>query len=315
LIALAAERKDIKNRARIPAEIEQRYQLRCEVPQPGSYILPASVESVQPYLASLDQVSSVLGTFESVAEALHSRNRDQVSTLLPDSAIRRRVVDAFQQLAPRPGSGWRLDLSRNGSTVHLDDTWQSSVRKMYVQTETEPDRETVNGELLEINFADRQLTILPIGANRKLTVTYPEDLEDILLENRRELIQITGRVIRDNDDQVKSMFDIESISPLDLSPLELREVAYGDLHLRLKEPVYLQPYLNGDNPQFVNVEDPALGLDVFAGTVSELLDEVAESLVIGWRQYALAPDSELSPKALELKRHLLAAMEPVSVGG
>ena len=41
LIALIKEQKDIKSRARIPTEIERRYQLKFEVPQHGSYLLPA----------------------------------------------------------------------------------------------------------------------------------------------------------------------------------------------------------------------------------------------------------------------------------
>lgn len=315
LIALAKEQKDIKSRARIPAEIEQRYQLKCEVPQPGSYVLPAFVESVQPQLATIDQVNDVLGTFEGVAAALQSQQRDKVAAYLPDTAIRKRVVDAFQQLAPKPGSGWKLDFSRKGTTVRMDDNWQRQVRKMYTPTETEPDRETVNGELIEINFADHQITILPIGSTRQLRVTYQDAMEDLLLENRRSIIQITGRVSRDENSEIKNMFDLESIGALDLSPLEVNEVEYEGLRLRFKEAVRLQPRLNDDNPQFVSIEDPSLGLDAFAGTVSDLLDEVAEDLVVVWRHYAKAPDADLSPKALDLKRRLLAVMEEVPVAG
>lgn len=65
------------------------------------------------------------------------------------------------------------------------------------------------------------------------------------------------------------------------------------------------PQLNEDNPQFVSIEEPRLGLDVFAGTVSDLLDEVAEDLVVVWNHYAKASDADLSPKALELKHRLL----------
>jgi hypothetical protein len=315
LIALAQEQKDIKTRARIPSEIEQRYQLKCEVPQPGSYVLPAFVESIQPQLATTDQVNEVLDAFEGVAAGLQSKQRDKVASYLPDTAIRKRVVDAFQQLAPKPGSGWKLDLSRNGTTVHMDDNWQRLVRKMYATTETEPDRETVNGELIEINFADRQITILPIGSNRQLKVTYQDAMEDLLLENRKSKIQITGRVSRDENGEIKNMFDLESIGTLDLSPLEVDEVEYEGLRLRFKETVRLQPHLNEDNPQFVSIEEPRFGLDAFAGTVGDLLDEVAEDLVIVWKHYAKAPDSELSPRALELKRRLIAAMEEVPVVG
>src|SRR5205085_1350173 len=128
--------------------------------------------------------------------------------------------------------------------------------------------------------ADRQITIVPVGSNRRLQITYPDDLEDVLLENRRALIQVTGRVLRDENEEVKKLFDLESIGPLDLSPLEITEVEHAGIRLHLREPLHLQPRLADDNPHFLTVEDARLGLDAFAGTVSKLVDEVAESLVV-----------------------------------
>ena len=113
---------------------------------------------------------------------------------------------------------------------------------------------------------------------------------------------------------MKNMFDPESIGALDLSPLEVNEVEHGGLRLRFKDAVRLQPRLDDDNPQFVRIEDQSLGLDAFAGTVSDLLDEVAEDLVVAWKHYAMAPDANLSPKALELKHRLRALIGEVPVG-
>lgn len=58
--------------------------------------------------------------------------------------------------------------------------------------------------------------------------------------------------------------NLESIGVLDLSALEVNEVEYRGLRLRFKEAVRLQPRLNDDDPRFVRVEDPSLGLDAFA---------------------------------------------------
>ena len=82
----------------------------------------------------------------------------------------------------------------------------------------------------------------------------------------------------------------------------------------MREPLHLQPRLDDENSHFLNAENSSFGLDAFAGTVGELIEEVAENLVVGWRNYAQAPDSELSPKALESKQVLLAAMDEVAIG-
>lgn len=55
VIALAREQKDIKSRAR-PDEIQQPYQLKCETPEPGSYVQPAFV---QPQFDAIDPVIGV----------------------------------------------------------------------------------------------------------------------------------------------------------------------------------------------------------------------------------------------------------------
>jgi hypothetical protein len=89
-------------------------------------------------------------------------------------------------------------------------------------------------------------------------------------------------VLPGEDQEVKRIFHLESIGPLDLSPLEISEVEHRGVRLRLREPLHLQPRLGVENPHFVTVEDTHFGLDAFAGTVSELVDEVAESLVAGW---------------------------------
>lgn len=314
LIALSEENRDVKSRVRIPAEIERGYQLRCEVPTEGSYALPAYVEAVQPSLEFLDQVDKVVGQFRDVAVALGNQNRGAVAGVIRDSMIRRRVVEAFQQLGPKPGSGWHLDLGVQAETVRLGEDWQRKVRKLFVSSEAEPDRETVNGELIEINFIRHQFMIRPKGSNRTLTINYAEELEDLLVDSRRELIQVTGRVLRDEDGELKDIYDVEEIAPLDLSPLELSEVEYSGLRLKLRQPVQLQPKLSEDQPPFLTVEYPELGIDVLAGQVTGLMDEIAVDLAMLWRTYALAEDQELAPQALALKHRLLEAIQEVRVG-
>ena len=105
------------------------------------------------------------------------------------------------------------------------------------------------------------------------------------------------------------MFDPESIGPLDLTPLELREVEFQGLRLRFRQTMLLQPKLVEDNPQFLAIEDAELGLDVFAGTIEELVEELSEDLTVLWLNYAKAADSDLTPQALEMKHRLLAALE------
>lgn len=315
LIALSEQNRDVKSRARIPAEIERQFQLRCEPATPGSYVQPAYVESLQPYFGPEEPVQAVVSVFQRVGSALADSDGGAVAALIRDASIRRRVVDAFQQLGPKPGTGWHLELGIAGKSIMLGDDWNRKLRALSAPPAVEPDLETINGDLVEIHFGKRQFAIIPKGTSRTLSITYPDDLEDLLVQSRRACVQVTGRVIRDELGDLKDIFEVEQIAPLDLSPIELFEVEHSGLKLRFRNPVLLQPRLSEDHPQFINVEDPNLGIDVFVGRASDLMDEIAEDLAMLWRGYARVEDRALAPRALALKQRLIEAIEEVPIGG
>lgn len=315
LLANDAEQIDIKSRARIRADVEQRYQLRCEPAKLGSYVMPMVLGPLAPGLGEEDRGVAVLDKFEAIARELGSGNRAGVLGLLPDANMRKRVVDTLLKIVPKRGSGWVMELIRRGQAVQLNERWQKQARSLFADVELEPDRETVNGEVIQIHFKNRQVSLRLKGSTVQIQVSYPETLEEVLLENRQGTIQVTGRVSRDSDGQIRDVFDVESIGPLDLSPIAFREVEFGGCKLHLREALHLRPQINEENPQFVSVSEPELGLDVFAGTIDALMDEVAEDLVMVWKHYARAEDRELAPKALALKQRLLRMVEEVPVGG
>ena len=80
LLALAEENRDIKLRARIPAEIEQRYQLRCDLAEPGSYSMPAAVVSDGQFPGGIDLSSKIMDRFEEVASAVVQGEREALPT-------------------------------------------------------------------------------------------------------------------------------------------------------------------------------------------------------------------------------------------
>lgn len=315
LLAIDAEQIDVKSRARIGADVEQRYQLRCEPARMGSYVMPMVLQSATPNLGGVDHVSMVLDRFEAIAKELGLGDRARVVQLLPDASMRKRVVDALLKIAPKRGSGWDLDLMRGGEKVELNEQWQKQARTLFADVELEADRETVNGEVIQIHFRNHQVSLRLKGSSVQIQVSYPEALEEVLLENRQGIIQVTGRVSRDVDGQIREVFDVENIGPLDLSLIELNRVEFEGCKLLLKEPLQLRPQIDEENPRYLCVSEPDLGLDVFAGTIDELMDEVAEDLVMVWKHYALAEDAELAPKALALKQRLLRMVEEVPVGG
>ena len=131
-------------------------------------------------------------------------------------------------------------------------------------------------------------------------------VEDLLIENRRDLVQVTGRVLLDDMGQPKQIIDVNDIGDVDLSPLVVERVRYRGVSLRANTPVVLEPAMDASK-QLLCVERADLGIDAFASTREGLLAELDEQLAMLWREYALADDEILDVEARHLKQGLLGA--------
>src|SRR5262245_61078826 len=70
LLGLVQENREVRERARIPADIEEKYVLRCAVPRTGSYVLPAFLGNPQSDLFATEAIQSVAEKFSKAGEAL-----------------------------------------------------------------------------------------------------------------------------------------------------------------------------------------------------------------------------------------------------
>jgi hypothetical protein len=61
--------------------------------------------------------------------------------------------------------------------------------------------------------------------------------------------------------------------------------------------------------QLLVVEKPEFGLNTFAHTRDELVDEIAEQVAFLWDEYAMADNESLTPESVHIKNALLNAME------
>ena len=94
----------------------------------------------------------------------------------------------------------------------------------------------------------------------------------------------------------------------DLSAFYLTQFEYSDRVLLFRDEVAIEPELD-ELQQLMILREDHLGIDVVGSTREELLQGLVEEIEILWRNYALAPDTELSPAARRLKRSLLDAIE------
>ena len=61
---------------------------------------------------------------------------------------------------------------------------------------------------------------------------YDDAIEDLLIENRRDLIQVTGLIVLDDAGAPKMITHVNDIRELDLSPLTVDTVKVGNWVLK-----------------------------------------------------------------------------------
>jgi hypothetical protein len=178
------------------------------------------------------------------------------------------------------------------------------------QAEVEEYMTVVTGRLTSIDFEEKKIVINHPVTRKALSCFYNEDIEDMLFENRRQLVQITGMVELDDYEMPKKITDVVYIQEVDLSPIELEYIPYGDRKLHFRNQLVLVPVMD-DTEQLYTVSYPELGLETFAYTRHELTDDIKTELVYLWDEYAKVADNELTTDAIALKNSLLAAIEEI----
>jgi len=305
LIGVYVEGREIKERARVPAQISQRYQLICKIPEHGSYALPVDVggtgDLFSPVLAN-----KAFGIFRGVLENVTSKNASALTAALPDARILRRVLESVKGMAPRAGAQWKLNLhdDQGHGFASLDEETIPFVERTLVPAEQREAARVVTGELKSIDFAERKVSIIYPPNSKELACFYEESVEDLLYEKRRDLIQVTGRVLLDEQGAPKQIIDVTDIRDLDLSALVVDVIRHGSLALKASPLLSLEPTLD-DTKQLLCIEQGELGIDVYASTREALLAELHEQLAMLWQEYAQAADEELYAPARRLKQALL----------
>jgi hypothetical protein len=215
-------------------------------------------------------------------------------------------------MAPKPGDDWTLETRRGSEVIaSFDPTLPSFLGEIrqHCLTESPALTMTVTGRLNEINFMRHQLSIVHPVTNKVLACSYADEcIEQMLYENRRDMIQVTGSVILDDNGIPKEITDVQEIRDLDLSPFVAHVFQSNGKVLRFSPPLSLDPTMD-DTSQFLCLQEERLGIEVFAQTRDQLLRELQEQLVVLWQEYAAATDEALSPAALEIKRNLVAAIQ------
>ncbi len=307
LIGFEIEGREIKERARLPAETMRKFELACEIPIDGSYAVPMTVGNTSVDLYAPDQIGRAWNKFKTLVVAVSSRNTPGIRETLPDSRLREKVLEYIRGMAPSPGTDWKLGLydSKKQKFATFDDEVPTFINELTISKQQREESQTITGELQSIYFRERKLEIIYPPKDRLLDCYYDESIEDLLYENRRQMIQVTGRVIVDDLGMPKKIVDVTNIQDLDMNDFEVKRVKSEGIFLSAKNKIIIKPFLD-ESKQLICLDDEEIGICVYAETREKLLEELNAQIIMLWREYVLAPETDLSADAIILRHALLA---------
>lgn len=294
-------------------EIKDNYLVKCEVPQVGSYAMPIEIDYVGQELP-LDPVKPG-EKIQQVMKWVVDDEEEKIIHLLPNPKMRVRALSCVRNALPQATDGIFVEVAANDNVPQAINSRivQRKITPIIDKTQdvVEEYMTVVTGRLASIDFDEKKIVINHPVTRKALECFYNEEIESMLFDNRRQLVQITGSVVFDDNEQPKKITDVVNIQEVDLSPIEVDTIICDDRRLHMKNHLTLQPVLD-DSEQLYTVEYPELGISAFAYTRQELTEEIEDDICYLWEEYALANDAELSEDALLLKHHLLSAIEEVA---
>ena len=317
----AAGLSDKGNVIRFSESFAGEYEIICSLPQPGSYRLPFSIRSrTKPLLDDTARVVSALMLALSTLDTSNSSCASVLDKLSPSNRV--RFSHTVSKFLPGPEEIWNVSLeadpdSTGKAPTCITFTSDLADRAKHVLEDAPPppsDVMSVIGELLAVNFEHNSLTLRHGQTKRQIECTFRPEIVDQIIQNRGNGVQVTGTFTLDADGMPVALADVSSVVPVDLSPLAVPQFSVNGHVFRQSgiEPLFLIPVLDEDSGQLFTVCDDSLGIDAFAETRAQLVEEVREQLAFMWQEYALADDETLTESAQKVKAILRASFKEVS---
>jgi len=311
LVAIAYEGEEPKQRLRASREMERKYSVVFGVPRDGGYTIPYRVGGASAKLFDPDDILKVQQQHEAVLSAVQTGDATALRRALPSALIRRAVIRELKRMQPPARSGLVVSIEDYRGRKLLDG-YEASERIAPLLAESDPHilhPRVVTGVLDALEFQTRTLRLqLPNG--RLLTGTYNDDFEPVLVDNRREWIQVRGDAVLGEDDTLKSLVNITEIIEVDVSPIIVERFSIGEVTLEADRPVTFGVEFSPEEGLYFATGE--FHMMVSAQLKEDLEKSVIEALEFLWREYVQASPDDLTADALLLRDELLETFAEVS---
>lgn len=304
LVAMMREGREVRTRARVTRDIEERFQLQCAPAEPGSYYQPTFIAERDSSLFSPAEVGEVAEITRSLLVAIGQGDDGDFKKLVPDSAFRAPLIASLDRAFRSQIGRYRLSIEDRSGNVIVDSAKAIDTLENLRQARLSPDTHSiVTGYFNKVDFKERKLTLLIPDTGRTISCLYEEDIESTLLENARDLIQVIGTIELDSDGNPQRITDVQEFHPVNTDDIDILELIPEYLKSNELNNLKVAVTLSDDKQTyFASLEE--LGIDQAAYTRSDLIDGLRAEIEFLWTSIAREHDVNLAPKAIMLKKTL-----------
>lgn len=246
-----------------------------------------------------DEVFAVSEHFQKVSWSL-ARGGHAFDEQVPDARYRDLLVDAYKATQPPPHLGLELTIEDGqGNPIlrrrHLDDLRR---RRPEATTPSPAERGCVVGKLVRMGFSTKTIE-LEYRDERTLKATYVTQAEDALLRHPRGLIQVHGNIRYDAAGEPVSIADVDQVADVDESPMEVKEVIYGNVRYVPTMPLHFDVAFDRADALY-DLEGP-FDVMLSADSREDLADALRAELNLLFEDYAVEDPARLSLGAQKLR--------------
>src|ERR1700722_10130483 len=159
LVGMRLEGRTLSRRARPSQEVQRRFVLVCEPPRPSSYEQPLRLITLDPQLLAPQELERADADLARFLRAIGLRDEHRLEDAVADPTYRRFMLDALAEAMPDPRSGVALEVLANGDRLLSSTTSQGFIEDQRRPRPSAASAGVVNGELVEIDFASRQIRL------------------------------------------------------------------------------------------------------------------------------------------------------------
>jgi hypothetical protein len=279
IVGFALENLSYEERFRITNDLKKKYAIKWGISKPGSFVQPLKFPTNQ---------QAAIHTSE-ILSAISSENFEGLRKIMPDSRLRDKLYGAILNFLPRTGEGWQMKYQHGSCGALLDTKSYQKVRVWRSEAlshQPSDDILTIKGDLLRIDFEAKRVEVRYPPTKRPLKCYYLSEIEDSIVESRKDLIEVTGRFELDQDGHPERLAEVSNIQPVDLSEMVLSEDLEQDgRKLSFNDSIAFTLKLDEETKQFYTIEDDSIGISVSAHTREELMKNLIEQFFFLWDTY------------------------------